>query len=431
MKKSYSLDYDIYLAKDRNQAIINILTELDTPPNQTDLEQMADYILFGKDEKHISIVDSKEALVPHRRYGSYRTKAERNESLEELAANPAINIDTDTTVLMQGDRPARNIYKIIKPSIRKPTYDDQGNEIDPGDGDLPFMRELWDSIDKLQERYDMYRGVLPPNEYVRLHPMSKYMLYRMGHALIDLKRQQYYIKDCYRPAIHFFNVPKPGKSVIQFDQPTGLWLDPLEWCERKRNPKPHDRAQLPLQETPMNSEGKLFWKISDNIVDYENPAHILALIDNYAALLRHSYSDPNSHTRDLCFDLELFVKRANLTDVEQFVLEQRVAHRHNFQILKMLKEEGLDYSEAQLRSMYRITIPRKLATTALQMRLDSEVVLGERPLLVCTKCGEAKPAHTLYFARSRDKKTGFCSQCKVCQKKKRDAKKEAKLNGNR
>lgn len=66
----------------------------------------------------------------------------------------------------------------------------------------------------------------------------------------------------------------------------------------------------------MNSEGKLFWKISDNIVDYENPSHILALIDNYAALLRHSYSDPNSHTRDLCFDLELFVERANLTDVE-------------------------------------------------------------------------------------------------------------------
>lgn len=307
-----------------------ILSELDTDPSQKDLEQMADYILFGKDDKHCSIVDTKDALVPHRRYGTYRTKSERNESLEGLAENPAINIDTDTTVLMQGDRPARNIYKTIKPSITKPTYDDAGNEIDPGDGDLPFMRELWDSIEKLQTRYDMYRGAIPPDEYVRLHPLSKYMLYRMGHALIELKRQQYYIKDVYKPTIHFFNVPKPGKPVLQFDCPTGIWLTPTEWCGRKRNPKPRDIEQPPLQEAPMNEEGQLFWKISDNVVDYENPAHILCLIDNYARLLRHSYSEPNSHTRDLCFDLERFVGEANLDDLEQFILEQRVAHRHSF-----------------------------------------------------------------------------------------------------
>lgn len=326
-----------------------ILSELDTDPSQKDLEQMADYILFGKDDKHMSIVDSKDALVPHRRYGTYRTKAERNESLEGLAENPAINIDTDTTVLMQGDRPARNVYKVIKPSINKPTYDEAGNEIDPGDGDLPFMRELWDSIDKLQTRYDMYMGKIPPDDYVRLHPMSKYMLYRMGHALIELKRQQYYIKDVYRPTIHFFNVPKPGKPAYDFDTPTGLWLTPEEWCGRKRNPLPKDLPQPPLQQVPMDNEERLFWKISDNVVDYENPAHILCLIDNYAHLLRHSYSSPDSTTRALCFDLERFVELAHLNDLEQFILEQRVAHKHYFQIQNTLAAEGLEYSEGQIR----------------------------------------------------------------------------------
>lgn len=392
---------------------------------------MADYILFGKDEKHVSIVDTKDAIMPHRRYGSYRTKAERNESLEEIAANPAINIDTDTTVLMQGDQPARNIYRVIKPSIRKPTYDEDGNEIDPGDGDLPFMRDLWARIEKLQTRYDMYCGRIPPDESVRLKPLSKYMVYRMGHVLIELKRQQYYIKDAYNPTIHFFNVAKPTKPIIEFDQPTGLWLEPTEWCARKRHPKEHDIPQSTLQKTPMDDKGRLFWKISDNVIDYENPTHILALIDNYARLLRHSYGEPNSHTRDLCFDLERFVEKAELTDVEQFILEQRVAHHHIFQMQKVLFAEGYNYNEEQIRNLARVIIPRKIATTALRLRVDSEVKRGERPTLICTKCGQAKPAHTLYYSRSKAKKTGYCSQCKVCQKETRDKKKlkEAAANG--
>jgi len=62
MKKSYSLDYDIFLATDRNKAVAEILDNLETDPSPTDLEQMADYILFGKDEKFLSARDRKEIL---------------------------------------------------------------------------------------------------------------------------------------------------------------------------------------------------------------------------------------------------------------------------------------------------------------------------------------------------------------------------------
>lgn len=37
-KKAYSLDFDIVLAADRNAAIIEILDNLETTPNATDLE---------------------------------------------------------------------------------------------------------------------------------------------------------------------------------------------------------------------------------------------------------------------------------------------------------------------------------------------------------------------------------------------------------
>ena len=51
---------------------------------------------------------------------------------------------------------------------------------------------------------------------------------------------------------------------------------------------------------------------------------------------------------------------------------------------------------------------------------------GEIETLKCSKCGKSYPKDPFYFARSRDKRTGYCSQCKACQKAKRDAAKEAK-----
>ena len=54
MKKPYSLDFDIKFDTERTQHVANILDNLETNPSNTELEQMADYILFGKDKKFMS-----------------------------------------------------------------------------------------------------------------------------------------------------------------------------------------------------------------------------------------------------------------------------------------------------------------------------------------------------------------------------------------
>lgn len=197
---------------------------------------MADYILFGKDEKYLNARDRKEILQPKRRYDSWSTKDEKNESLDALLEDP--NTAPEIEQKQSGNNGPR--YKVFKPEIRRPEYDKDGNMIDPGDSDVPGMVELWERIDKLQERYDMYRGKIPPNDYVKNHPLTKYQLYKFGHMLIDIRRHQYYLKDSYKPTLKFFNVAPPGRSEIDFESNTGLWLKPEEWCARKRNPKPFD-----------------------------------------------------------------------------------------------------------------------------------------------------------------------------------------------
>jgi len=56
MKKQYTLDYSIERDIDRVAAVAEILDSLEKDPNPTDLEQMASYILYGKDESGLNSI---------------------------------------------------------------------------------------------------------------------------------------------------------------------------------------------------------------------------------------------------------------------------------------------------------------------------------------------------------------------------------------
>jgi len=50
MKKPYSLDYNIERDTDRLHLVEDILNTLEKDPTDAEIEQMATYILYGKDE---------------------------------------------------------------------------------------------------------------------------------------------------------------------------------------------------------------------------------------------------------------------------------------------------------------------------------------------------------------------------------------------
>lgn len=71
MKKKYSLDYSIERDLDRLHAIEDILDTLDTKPTNAELEQMASYILYGKDEEGKNAVQRGETTDSNKRYNSF------------------------------------------------------------------------------------------------------------------------------------------------------------------------------------------------------------------------------------------------------------------------------------------------------------------------------------------------------------------------
>ena len=69
------LDFDIYSDTDRATAVKDELSKLTKPPTQSQLETMANYILFGKDSNGQNAVDRGEVQI-QTKYSSYRKKKE-------------------------------------------------------------------------------------------------------------------------------------------------------------------------------------------------------------------------------------------------------------------------------------------------------------------------------------------------------------------
>lgn len=77
MKKKYVLDFSIIRDTDRLEAVKEILDTLETDPSATELEQMASYILYGKDENGQNSIQRNETIDKDKRYKSYKTKDDK------------------------------------------------------------------------------------------------------------------------------------------------------------------------------------------------------------------------------------------------------------------------------------------------------------------------------------------------------------------
>ena len=91
MKKKFSLNYDIYSDQDRVKEINKILDNLNSTPSNSDLELMANYILYGKDENNTNAIQRKETYEEKKRYNSFKKASEKVESLDAIMDNPMMD----------------------------------------------------------------------------------------------------------------------------------------------------------------------------------------------------------------------------------------------------------------------------------------------------------------------------------------------------
>lgn len=354
MPTKYKLDYNIVRDIDRLEAINDILNKEDVEFRSRDLELMANYLLYGKDENGKNAMQRGEVGKATTKHASYKTKSDKEESLDAIMDAVAIGANAPTMTKI-GEK---YVYKTPR------------QKIDEEDAKLPGMAELQDAIKRidLSIRYaegKIDKDKLPPDA---ANITSTEQLYKLKHILIDMRRHQYYIKDAYRPTIHLLGISSPGRTTIN-------WGGPVH-CG------------------------------NNNYVDFnfENYHHISALMKHYSAIRMAAWDDPTGWQAALIMDLDRYYDMANIEPIYDFLVKKRVDGLQYKEIVEEIERKfDRHYGIAYISCLFSEHIPRKISLAARRHRLmlDKDVEREE-----CPKCGKVFPKDGAFF-----KKNGLCFTC--------------------
>ena len=207
-------------------------------------------------------------------------------------------------------------------------------------------------------------------------------------ALIEMRKDQYLIKNAYRRPI-VFNKLTRSRSYIKLEDKT---------CR-------FDADGYPIP----------------GGVSLLDPAVCSAILCNYSRLKRDS---SDQFEGDLYYLMEAFDKIADIALKEyplyEKIVECKVDGLQNIQIQEILQMEfGIKHSLEYISSLWRKKIPKLIASAAEDQYLDWYYLNEEKGKYKrCSRCGQIKLAHNKYFSKNKTSKDGFYSICKKCRNSK-------------
>ena len=387
-----NLDFSIPTSAGRRDYVEKYMTEnSDKKFSASDLETIANYILYGKDkETGESIVDRKEVQIKTK-YNSYSKK--EPESLDELMESPTF----DERIFSKN----RNRYKIVKPKIDREK-----------DYDIPGIQDLWKAIDRYQYIIDVNMGKIEDSTVPKL---SSIQLYKFKHMVIDLRRQQFYLKDMAKPTICMFGTN--ARKVYQIEDNSIPWdlensdfaIAPLGVLINK-DKKFYNPREYNGPEYEYNQKAKY-------IIDFRNSEHIYYLLENYEDLRISADNKPESTISFLLDTLDFYIEKANLSESKKTILEYKKNKIQNESIKKKLEKDfGLTHSANYISTIWKQKICKEIADAA-QLHYDY-YLNRDKPFAwkKCNQCGQIKLKDTREFMRKSRSSDGLASRCKECDK---------------
>ena len=414
MRKKYSLDFSIVRDTDRLKAVQDILDTLPTDPSATELEQMASYILYGKDENGQNSIQRNETIDKDKRYKSYKTKDDKVQSLDEMMEVPGF----DEQQLRSAYK--RDAYTVPKPCIRKPKYDKvTGEMIDPGDSDVPGMWEQWEIIERWQRMLDIAQGKVAPDENDTL-VTDPYRVYQLKHNLIDIRKHQYYLKDSAKPTLHFQNLDHPKPQFYDWSGDAFYWLPYDKW-EYRVNHSYTSRISKNIKDYETRGEGdqlEVKWVVCEHTFDWENYKHVRALLNHYCTLYEALRDKLNTYGRTLLWDFDRYCQLCEFSELRMFLINLRKQGMAYEDILEEMRAKyAIEYSPNYLVSIVSNEVPKKIAQVARMIRLEQETPEDQRKK--CIHCGRTLPMDPLFFSRNNAHKDKLSNTCKQCDKENR------------
>lgn len=223
--------------------------------------------------------------------------------------------------------------------------------------EIPYMRQLRQTIKELEEA-------------------TKGSTYLTKKTIIELRQDQYILKQSYKPPTRLQQKTKSNNAI---SWPSEIIM------------------------TPEGPAAK-----GCTLID---PRHVKAILTNYKHLRPEVH--PSSDLYYLLDELDEIV--AELPELLKDLSYFKMAEDTNQEIQqKLLDKYNFTYSLEYLSSLWQNKIPKIISQIAEERWLLWYYTFQEKGTWkTCTRCGETKLAHNIYFSKNKTDPSGYYSICKV------------------
>lgn len=438
------LDFSINTTEDRMDFLQDYLAQdefLKKPLTNEECETCANYILWGKDPTSGKNVVQEKSIQIETRHKTW--DSHQDESLEGLLENPGFS----ETMLQPPETPPLKVPK--QNFSRKAARESAPPSV------LERLEDLWNQIDELDLLINYYelqknKRKLPPREALlaRFAPekqlflqevaahLTQFKYLKMRHLLVELRREQFTLRDSYSPTIMSHNI-RPVENYYPITLGEDLKCAPLGL--KPTSPLglklfPLNRFPIPDDFTPGELEtiSKDYWRNVDECkaaakkFDFRKTNHIyqtFLLIDSFKdAFIESNFYSTNKQFMDTLF---FYVVRAPLRPAYRRILDLKLRQTKNAEIAAIInKEFGKHYTDNYISTIFtQKIIPTICATASLHEEMIQNLAHPEN-FKVCKTCKETKLLTPQNFVRKGRSADGYSTQCKLCDKEKRQAKQE-------
>lgn len=211
--------------------------------------------------------------------------------------------------------------------------------------------------------------------------------YIIKNALIEMRKDQYVIKNCYRKPINTTKLVR-SRSYIKLDEEITV-------NERRR--------------------------CATTGVSIINPRICEAVLCNYEKMKTACEGNFESDLWYFMFDFDRIKDKVLAQEpIYRVIVENKIKGYQNREIQQILKDQlGVEHTMEYISCLWRNKIPNLIASCAEDEYLYWYFTFKEKGQWKrCSRCGQIKLAHSKYFSKNRTSKDGWYSLCKTCRNKK-------------
>ena len=405
------------------------------PPDEDELSTMADYLLWGKDEHGKN--GKQNGLELKSKRGTWDDSPV--DSLDALMEQPMFNESALSALGTTQFRTKKETFSReealaeASPTVRE-SFLNLFHEIDR----IDYMIEQWE-LDHGKRTKEIRQSLVKQFNEEEIHRMretithwNQYKYLKMRHELVELRREQYTLRDSYRKTMFSQNTDEYTEpETIDFDVnvdvlPLGLHYGEGISLEIFRTWR--ELAPELISDHDLQLISDLYWKkeqfapsASGTYIDFRELEHVYQLLNYLCELRDASYeADISSNLSSLLRTLNFYIEHADLSDIQREILSMKLAKKKNTDIAWDINHKyNKSYTPNYISTIFRQRIiPKINEAAAMHKEIISNIFFPEN-FKRCSTCGELKLRCPENFTRKSRANDGFASRCKICEKKAR------------